>query len=143
LQPSPRFHRSFNDFGRLEFAAVALAHCVLISIGSTSADRRPTGSERRRAMPESDCIEQSRQSPKIGRYANVFRVGFNAFEVVIEFGEQFSDAENVRMHTRVVTNPVFARGLINSLNDALTNYANEYASETAASPQGRERSELR
>jgi CTP:molybdopterin cytidylyltransferase MocA len=92
-------------------------------------------------MPESDCIEPLKQSPKVGRYANVFRVGFNAFEVVIEFGEQFSDGEHARMHTRVVTNPVFARGLVNSLNDALTNYASAYSSEPAPLAQGSGRGE--
>ena len=80
-------------------------------------------------MPESDGVEALKQLPKAGRYANVFRVGFNAFEMVIEFGEQFSDDENARMHTRVVTNPVFARGLVNSLNDALANHASDFLPE--------------
>lgn len=65
----------------------------------------------------------------IGRYANVFRVGFNAFEMVVEFGEQFTDGEQAQMHTRVITNPVFARGLAESLNDALARYADTYSSE--------------
>lgn len=54
----------------------------------------------------------------MGRYANAFRVGFNAFEVVIEFGEQFSETTE-RTHTRIVTNPVSARALLESLSDAL------------------------
>ncbi len=41
-------------------------------------------------MAEGDAGELVRPSRRAGRYANVFRVGFNAFEVVIEFGEQFS-----------------------------------------------------
>ena len=62
-------------------------------------------------------------SPVVGRYANVFRVGFNAFEMVVEFGEQFSDADQALMHTRVITNPVFARGLVDALNAALEDQA--------------------
>jgi hypothetical protein len=80
-------------------------------------------------MPGSDGVGPRKQSLKAGRYANVFRVGFNAFEVVIEFGEQFSDDDGARIHTRVVTNPVFARGLVNSLNDALATYASDFSAE--------------
>jgi hypothetical protein len=64
----------------------------------------------------------------IGRYANVFRVGFNAFELVVEFGEAFDD-DGGRIHTRVITNPVFARVLVDSLNDALARYASATTSD--------------
>jgi len=73
--------------------------------------------------------EPERVRRKTGRYANVFRVGFNAFEMVVEFGEQFSDSEHVHMHTRIVTNPVFARGLADSLNDALSRCSTTQPSE--------------
>jgi uncharacterized protein DUF3467 len=89
-------------------------------------------------MTDTDVREPPRQSRNVGRYANVFRVGFNAFEMVIEFGEQFSDLEGPRLHTRVVTNPVFARGLVDSLNEALANYASTYSADprTAAHAAG-------
>lgn len=80
-------------------------------------------------MAEGDSSQPVRQSPEAGRYANLFRIGFNAFEMVIEFGEQFSEGDAARMHTRVVTNPVFARGLVDALNEALSNYASAYSSE--------------
>jgi hypothetical protein len=67
--------------------------------------------------------------PKVGRYANAFRVGFNAFEVVIEFGERFSESEAESTHTRIVTNPVFARALLDSLSDALDKRASAIADE--------------
>jgi hypothetical protein len=74
------------------------------------------------------ALNQSiKPSRKVGRYANLFRVGFNAFEVVIEFGERFA-GEETPMHTRIITNPVFARGLVDSLRDALADYARAYAS---------------
>ena len=50
---------------------------------------------------------------KIGRYANVFHIGFN------EVGGT---------HTRIVTNPVFAQALAQSLNDALGQHAIEFSS---------------
>ena len=66
---------------------------------------------------------------QIGRYANDFHIGFNAFEVVIEFGEQVSDDDEVGgTHTRIVTNPVFAQALAQSLNDALGQHAIEFSS---------------
>jgi hypothetical protein len=58
--------------------------------------------------------------PMIGRYANAFRVGFNAFELIIEFGEQFTDNDDdEHLHTRIVTNPVAARALLTALQQAL------------------------
>jgi hypothetical protein len=73
-----------------------------------------------------------KETALIGRYANLFRVGFNAFELVIEFGERFSDGERARIHTRVVTNPVFARDLVESLKAALAEYADTHAPESDA-----------
>jgi len=70
-------------------------------------------------MPRDHQLSAQSRAPKVGRYANAFRVGFNAFEVVIEFGEQFSEGEGECTHTRIVTNPVFARALLDSLADAL------------------------
>ena len=38
--------------------------------------------------------------------------------------------EAARLHTRVITNPVYARGLVESLSDALASYASAYPPET-------------
>ena len=65
----------------------------------------------------------------IGRYMNVFRIGFNAFEVVIEFGERFDEGAPVAMHTRVITNPILARALVDSLTEALSNYDSTYSAD--------------
>lgn len=78
-------------------------------------------------MHECERNEPSCRLPKIGRYANVFHVGFNAFEVVIEFGEHFSDGDVGTTHTRIVTNPVFAQALAESLNDALDKHADAFS----------------
>jgi hypothetical protein len=84
---------------------------------------------REHLMSKSRADELILHARTTGRYANVFRVGFNAFEMVVEFGEQFADGEQAQMHTRVITNPVFARGLAESLNEALSRYANAYSCE--------------
>lgn len=77
-------------------------------------------------MPRDRQRSNQGRTARIGRYANAFRVGFNAFEVVIEFGEQFSEGEDECTHTRIVTNPVFARALLDSLRDALDRRCDAY-----------------
>ncbi len=79
-------------------------------------------------MPEDADSNIARERCAIGRYVNVFRVGFNAFEVVIEFGERF-DGEPLSMHTRVITNPIFARALVDSLIETLASYDSTYSAE--------------
>jgi hypothetical protein len=70
-------------------------------------------------MHATQALDDSACMHRVGRYANVFRVGCNAFETVIEFGEQYTDVEPSDLHTRIVVSPVFARALANSLIDAL------------------------
>jgi hypothetical protein len=72
----------------------------------------------------------------IGRYANAFRVGFNAFELIIEFGEQFTDNDDdEHLHTRIVTNPVAARALLAALQEALEQRASALLNETPSVPE--------
>jgi hypothetical protein len=71
-------------------------------------------------MHSSGRLKSRAPLPMIGRYANAFRVGFNAFELIIEFGEQFTDNDDdEHLHTRIVTNPVAARALLTALQQAL------------------------
>jgi hypothetical protein len=46
-----------------------------------------------------------------GKYANHFDVGFNASEVVIDFGQAFTDRAGAAIHTRIVMSPASARAL--------------------------------
>lgn len=74
------------------------------------------------AEPGTDaCVagEGCRAFDAIGRYANFFKVGTNALEVVIEFGEAFSDGPPTPFHTRIVTHPVYARALLSLLEESL------------------------
>jgi hypothetical protein len=57
-----------------------------------------------------------------GRYANLFHIGFNAFEFVIELGQRFAEDDADRIHTRIITNPWYARRLLETLGESLRDY---------------------
>ena len=66
------------------------------------------------------------------RYANHFYVGYNAFEVIVDFGQQYCglhqvEADCPHIHTRVVTAPAFARELEELLHNALDDYERKFA----------------
>lgn len=65
-------------------------------------------------MPEQSNTEQ--QTPERAVYANYLRVGQNAFEFFLDFGQRFDDVDEGRFHTRVVTSPEHAA----SFNDTIT-----------------------
>ena len=86
-------------------------------------------------MHSSSRLKSRSPLPMIGRYANAFRVGFNAFELIIEFGEQFTDNDDdEHLHTRIVTNPVAARALLTALQQALEQRATALLSEAPDVP---------
>ena len=53
-----------------------------------------------------------------GKYANHFDVGFNASEVVIDFGQAFTDRSGAAIHTRIVMSPASARALQAMLSES-------------------------
>lgn len=63
-----------------------------------------------------------------GKYANYFKVGHNALEFIIDFGQLYSDSDHSDMHTRIVTGPVYAKALLKTLNDAIDNFETTYGS---------------
>lgn len=78
------------------------------------------------------CSKESEREPE-AKYTNLFYVGYNAFEVVVEFGQQYSgerseeEVPHSRMHTRLVTAPVFARELQELLRSSLDEYERKFA----------------
>jgi hypothetical protein len=57
------------------------------------------------------------------RYANYFKIGHNAFEFVLEFGQFYDDGEDrVTIHSRIVTSPTYAKHLLQTLSIALGQY---------------------
>ena len=70
-----------------------------------------------RKQPDGDKLE--------GRYANAFRVGFNAYEFILDFGQCYVEEEE-HMHTRIVTSPSSARDLSDLLKDSLGDHKEKY-----------------
>jgi hypothetical protein len=70
--------------------------------------------------------EPGNGDPLEGRYANYFEIGHNAFEVLLDFGQLYFEAPEGRMHTRIVTSPVFAKRLAETLQRALSQYEQMY-----------------
>lgn len=62
-----------------------------------------------------------------GRYSNYFKIGHNAFEFVIDFGQHYNNSENKgQFHTRIVTNPTYAKALCRLFQDAIAQYELTY-----------------
>ncbi len=62
-----------------------------------------------------------------GRYANVFKIGHNAYEFIIDCGQNYSSgAEKANLHTRIITSPVYAKALMVTLIDTVDEYERVY-----------------
>jgi hypothetical protein len=70
------------------------------------------------AMNGSRNVSEKKNPPK-GRYANILRVGYNAFEFVFDFGQAFSDNESTQSCMRIVTSPGHAKAMILALEKAM------------------------
>ena len=71
----------------------------------------------------------SKRERKIDRlYANYFKVGYNAFEFVIDFGQQYSDNDDIEFSVRIITSPVFAKDLADVLKDSISQYEKTHGS---------------
>jgi len=57
-----------------------------------------------------------------GRYANYFKVGHNAFEFVVDFGQLYAQSKPTPLHTRIVTTPVYAKIFLGLLQESIDQY---------------------
>lgn len=57
-----------------------------------------------------------------GRYANYFQVGHNAFEFLLDFGQFYPESTQAQFHTRIVTGPVYAKALSETLQESIERY---------------------
>jgi hypothetical protein len=69
-------------------------------------------------MQNSESIE--------AKYANYFQIGQNAIEFVVEFGQLYSDETLPLLHTRIVTNPSYAKTLLTLLQEALAEHEAQF-----------------
>lgn len=66
--------------------------------------------------------------PLLGRYANYFEVGHNAWEVVLDLGQLYPGNDQPRVHTRIIMSPTYARALLRMLEESLLRYERTYGS---------------
>jgi hypothetical protein len=57
-----------------------------------------------------------------GRYANCFRVGHNAFELLIDFAQCGPESRIATLHTRIIVSPMYGRVLLALLADSLRDF---------------------
>ena len=61
-----------------------------------------------------------------GRYANVFHVGHNAAEFLIDFGQYFPADHGEQIHTRIITHPTYAKELLAVLARSIGAYEGKF-----------------
>ena len=61
-------------------------------------------------------------NPLDGRYVNYFKIGYNAFELIIDCGQCYADNEEPQLHTRIVTSPAYGKALLKTLRKSLDEY---------------------
>jgi hypothetical protein len=57
-----------------------------------------------------------------GRYANYFKVGHNAFEFVIDFGQHYAESEEAELYIRIITSPLYAKELLQTLKESIERF---------------------
>jgi hypothetical protein len=57
-----------------------------------------------------------------GKYANFFKVGHNAFEFVIDFGQFYSGNDDAELYTRIITSPFYAKKLLGTLRESIDQF---------------------
>lgn len=76
------------------------------------------------STPEND--HDNPVAPPAGRYANYFAVGYNAVEFVLDCGQHYADSAQPRVHTRIITNPIYAQALLAALGKSLSEYERRF-----------------
>jgi hypothetical protein len=70
--------------------------------------------------------EEFVQSTIEGKYANYFEIGHNAFEVLLDFGQKYSNGVEGRIHTRIVMGPSYAKELLKLLAASIEQYEQNF-----------------
>ena len=69
-----------------------------------------------------DRDDSKEVSQREGQYANYFQVGHNAFEFLIDFGQCYPQDQEAHFHTRIITGPVYALALFETLRESIDRY---------------------
>ena len=70
----------------------------------------------------SECIDPQDTGQLEARYANYFKVGHNAVEFLLDFGQLYSDSGKAQLHTRIITSPIYAKALLEIIRESLDRY---------------------
>ncbi|PYV37358.1 MAG: DUF3467 domain-containing protein [Acidobacteria bacterium] len=73
-----------------------------------------------------DVVQTQGQAHLDGRYTNYFKVGHNAFEFLLDFGQLSPENMNARLHTRIITSPKCAKFLLDSLRESVERYEHTF-----------------
>ena len=57
-----------------------------------------------------------------GQYANYFKVGHNAYEFVVDFGQYYPGTEETELYTRIITSPIYAKAFYKTLKDSIEQF---------------------
>ena len=60
------------------------------------------------------------------KYANSLRVGYNAFEILLDFGQAAGEAGRTKLQSRIITNPALAKAFFSALEQSLREYQSEF-----------------
>jgi hypothetical protein len=69
-------------------------------------------------------------------YANYFEVGHNAFEFLVDCGQEGRPDEQLKVYLRIITSPVGAQRLFQVLGNALLRYADSFGPIPGDAPAG-------
>jgi hypothetical protein len=73
-----------------------------------------------------ELTEPEEADPVEGRYANYFKVGYNAFEFLLDFGQFYPEGKEVQLHTRIITSPIYAKALLVILRGSIDEYEQSF-----------------
>lgn len=70
----------------------------------------------------SEYIDHEEAGPVEGRYANYFKVGHNAFDFLLDFGQLYFEGTKAQLHIRIITSPIYAKTLLELLHRSIDRY---------------------
>lgn len=66
-----------------------------------------------------------------GKYVNYFKVGHNAFEFVLDFGQSYADNQEPQLHTRIVTSPAYIKAFLETLRESAEQYERNFTGSSS------------
>ena len=74
-------------------------------------------------VPAAETPPVPKPAPELAVYANQFEVGFNAFEFLLDFAQEYYGGEGLTVaHTRIVTAPAYAKVFRGLLDRSIVEY---------------------